>query len=355
MLWALLPGRIPVWQPGGHWGVCPRGDTEPRAEAAIAHAEIYWFCFLLVLILQHWDVFKQVTEVFILVPALLGLKGNLEMTLASRLSTAVSAGEGQGDLPGEGWWLGRSNSQILGREGTAELHRAISASLAGQVLSSSPSVLFLSSPSPPLQGQRLSFVCPFSLGKKQTNKSICLTPSPLLGICCPAHRDLVPPGPGHLLGCSGGVPVTRALLALVCPPLGLAGAALAEEPSQECRTLPHLPWWLQGGHGDTSTAPVLLHPPVPKLTPRAFGLCLPSCAFLKSWNHEMGSWRLQSTSRIIQVPVLVAQEGLCSQGCAGSSSLPRAPPALSTAWSGFSGFGFLISAALKHLRNSFHN
>ena len=35
-------------------------------------------------------MFKNVTEVFILVPALLGLKGNLEMTLASRLSTAVS-------------------------------------------------------------------------------------------------------------------------------------------------------------------------------------------------------------------------------------------------------------------------
>ncbi|XP_025782220.1 solute carrier family 41 member 2 [Puma concolor] len=39
-------------------------------------------------IVQHWEVFKKVTEVFILVPALLGLKGNLEMTLASRLSTA---------------------------------------------------------------------------------------------------------------------------------------------------------------------------------------------------------------------------------------------------------------------------
>lgn len=39
---------------------------------------------------QHWTVFTEVTEVFILVPALLGLKGNLEMTLASRLSTAVS-------------------------------------------------------------------------------------------------------------------------------------------------------------------------------------------------------------------------------------------------------------------------
>lgn len=48
-----------------------------------------WSC-LFVLILQHWDVFKYVTEIFILVPALLGLKGNLEMTLASRLSTAVS-------------------------------------------------------------------------------------------------------------------------------------------------------------------------------------------------------------------------------------------------------------------------
>ncbi|KAH0516357.1 Solute carrier family 41 member 2 [Microtus ochrogaster] len=42
-------------------------------------------------IVQHWEVFRNVTEVFILVPALLGLKGNLEMTLASRLSTAVQA------------------------------------------------------------------------------------------------------------------------------------------------------------------------------------------------------------------------------------------------------------------------
>lgn len=56
------------------------------------------------------------TEVFILVPALLGLKGNLEMTLASRLSTAVSI-EGAGYLVGEGegrhmhvWWPGRQKS-----------------------------------------------------------------------------------------------------------------------------------------------------------------------------------------------------------------------------------------------------
>uniref|UniRef100_A0A665UUM1 Solute carrier family 41 member n=1 Tax=Echeneis naucrates TaxID=173247 RepID=A0A665UUM1_ECHNA len=40
-------------------------------------------------VVQNWDVFLEITEIFILVPAVSGLKGNLEMTLASRLSTAV--------------------------------------------------------------------------------------------------------------------------------------------------------------------------------------------------------------------------------------------------------------------------
>ena len=35
-------------------------------------------------------MYEHINEIFILIPALLGLKGNLEMTLASRLSTAVS-------------------------------------------------------------------------------------------------------------------------------------------------------------------------------------------------------------------------------------------------------------------------
>ncbi|XP_060926505.1 solute carrier family 41 member 2-like [Limanda limanda] len=38
---------------------------------------------------QRWEVFKEIPEVFILVPALMGLKGNLEKTLASRPSTAT--------------------------------------------------------------------------------------------------------------------------------------------------------------------------------------------------------------------------------------------------------------------------
>ncbi|XP_060537230.1 solute carrier family 41 member 1-like [Cylas formicarius] len=41
---------------------------------------------------QHWPVYQNISEVYILVPALLGLKGNLEMTLASRLSTHANLG-----------------------------------------------------------------------------------------------------------------------------------------------------------------------------------------------------------------------------------------------------------------------
>ena len=38
-------------------------------------------------------MFKEVQEILIMVPALLGLKGNLEMTLAARLSTAANIGQ----------------------------------------------------------------------------------------------------------------------------------------------------------------------------------------------------------------------------------------------------------------------
>lgn len=39
---------------------------------------------------SNWTFLTEMPEAMILVPALLGLKGNLEMTLASRLSTMVN-------------------------------------------------------------------------------------------------------------------------------------------------------------------------------------------------------------------------------------------------------------------------
>ncbi|XP_077489091.1 solute carrier family 41 member 1-like isoform X1 [Amblyomma americanum] len=44
---------------------------------------------------QAWPAFVEASELFILVPALLGLKGNLEMTLASRLATQANLGKAE--------------------------------------------------------------------------------------------------------------------------------------------------------------------------------------------------------------------------------------------------------------------
>ena len=60
----------------------------------VQHWEFYQASFLInAAIKSELFTFQQVPQALILVPALLGLKGNLEMTLASRLSTQSNTGK----------------------------------------------------------------------------------------------------------------------------------------------------------------------------------------------------------------------------------------------------------------------
>lgn len=60
---------------------------------------------------QHWDVFKIIPELFILVASFLGLKGNLEMTLAARLATMANIGEL--DKPSSRWKIAIGNLALV--------------------------------------------------------------------------------------------------------------------------------------------------------------------------------------------------------------------------------------------------
>ncbi|KAI8335487.1 hypothetical protein BC941DRAFT_472144 [Chlamydoabsidia padenii] len=74
-------------------------------------------------VFQHWEVFSQISELFILVPVLLNLKGNLEMNLAARFSTSANLGDL--DHPQ------KRNALIWGNLALIQVQALISGAIAG--------------------------------------------------------------------------------------------------------------------------------------------------------------------------------------------------------------------------------
>ncbi|XP_016773606.1 solute carrier family 41 member 1 isoform X3 [Apis mellifera] len=83
-------------------------------------------------LVQHWVVFEKVSELIILVPALLGLKGNLEMTLASRLSTQANLGHM--DTPKQQWYMIVGNLVLIQKISSCWQCQAIVVGFLGSVV-----------------------------------------------------------------------------------------------------------------------------------------------------------------------------------------------------------------------------
>ncbi|KAL1397700.1 hypothetical protein pipiens_009551 [Culex pipiens pipiens] len=120
------------------WGKC-FGECEPTSDPGAIPHEKWWVTTLQISIpffiagigtiaagiilgrVEQWKVFEIVTELFILVPALLGLKGNLDMCLASRLSTQANLGNMVG--------VGEITHMVLGNIALVQVQATVAAFL----------------------------------------------------------------------------------------------------------------------------------------------------------------------------------------------------------------------------------
>lgn len=107
---------------GGHSPIKPRKGPQPTgvwdSQLALESFPSLFFSVLGLLFagilldeIQHWQVFIQVSELIILVPVLLNLKGNLEMNMAARLGTAANLGHL--DSPEMRWPILIGNLEVI--------------------------------------------------------------------------------------------------------------------------------------------------------------------------------------------------------------------------------------------------